>query len=191
MDVIISPAYVSVDVEASGPSPGRYSLLAIGACLVVDPGYGFYVELKPMPGALARPEALAVSGLALEELAERGLSPEEAMARFEAWLQQVVPPSERMRPVFVAFNAPFDWMFVADYFHRFLDRNPFGHTALDMKAFYMGLTGVEWDDTRMPRIAAHYPDIRPLSHHALRDAQDQAALFRKMLAEASTKREER
>jgi hypothetical protein len=36
---------VSVDVETSGPAPGRYSLLAIGACLVDNPGHSFYVEL--------------------------------------------------------------------------------------------------------------------------------------------------
>ena len=27
-------------------------------------------------------------------------------------------------------------MFVNDYFHRFLGRNPFGHAALDLKAFF-------------------------------------------------------
>jgi hypothetical protein len=39
---------MSVDVEASGPAPGRYSLLAIGACPFVDPTLTFYAELKPV-----------------------------------------------------------------------------------------------------------------------------------------------
>ena len=136
--------FISVDVETAGPHPGRYSLLSIGACLVSDPDLSFYVELQPVNDS-ATPEALAVTGLSLVELAERGLPPAEAMASFEAWVKTLTPHNRR--PVFVAFNAPFDWMFVNDYFHRFLGRNPFGYSALDMKALYMGLTGARWSET--------------------------------------------
>jgi DNA polymerase III epsilon subunit-like protein len=177
-------AYVSVDVETSGPNPSRYSLLSIGACLVADIQRTFYVELRPVSHNFT-PEALAVSGLSLEELAERGLPPAEAMARFEAWLAAEVSP--HLQPIFVAFNAPFDWMFVNDYFHRFLGRNPFGHAALDLKAFYMGLSGAHWSETTMSYVAARYLGNRQLTHHALCDAQDQAVLFQKMLAEAATR----
>lgn len=76
-------------------------------------------------------------------------------------------------------------MFVNDYFHRFLGRNPFGHTALDIKALYMGLTGATWAATSMQYVAARYLAGRNLTHHALSDAQDQAELLRRMLAEAS------
>ena len=180
-------AYVSVDVETAGPNPSQYSLLSIGACLVADPQRAFYVELQPVNDN-AIPQALMVSGLSLEQLVERGLAPAEAMARFEAWLAAEVPPGQQ--PIFVAFNAPFDWMFVNDYFHRFLGHNPFGHTALDLKAFYMGLTGVQWPETAMRHVAARYLSGRQLTHHALRDAQDQAELFRKMLAEAAAEGQE-
>ena len=177
-------AYVSVDVEAAGPNPSHYSLLSIGACLVTDPQRTFYIELQPINGNFT-PEALAVSRLSLEELGERGLPPVEAMTLFEAWLAAEIPPAQQ--PIFLAFNAPFDWMFVNDYFHRFLGRNPFGHAALDLKAFYMGLTGVHWSETTMQSVAPRYLSNRQLTHHALRDAQDQAELFCKMLAEAAAK----
>lgn len=177
-------ACVSVDVETAGPNPSIYSLLAIGACLVRDPQQTFYVELQPVNNQF-KPGALAISGLSLEELAERGLSPAEAMSRFEAWLQARIPPQHQ--PIFVAFNAPFDWMFVNDYFHRFLGRNPFGHSALDAKAFYMGLTGAPWSEATVRHIAARYLDGRPLTHNALQDAQDQAEMFRKMVAEAAAR----
>ena len=179
-------AYVSVDIETAGPDPCEYSMLSIGACLVADPERTFYVELQPVnDNAIA--EALAVCGLSLEELAERGLPPAEAMARFENWLAEVCGDQQ---PIFVAFNAPFDWMFVSDYFHRFLGRNPFGHAALDVKAFYMGLTGARWSETGMRHVAPRYLDGRQLTHHALRDAQDQAELFRRMMAEAEKKPQE-
>ena len=176
--------YVSVDVETAGPNPSQYSLLSIGACLVADSQRTFYVELQPVNDT-ALPEALAVSGLSLEELAERGLPPAEAMARFETWLTEEIPAGQQ--PVFVAFNAPFDWMFVNDYFYRFLGHNPFGYAALDLKAFYMGLAGVDWSETTMRYVSARYLGSRPLTHHALRDAQDQAELFQKMLAEAAAR----
>jgi len=184
-DELLREAYVSVDVEAAGPNPGQYSLLSIGACLVHDPKRVFYAELQPVNDN-ALPEAVAISGLSLEQLAESGLPPAEAMARFEAWLKDEIPPDQE--PIFVAFNAPFDWMFICDYFHRFLGRNPFGYTALDLKAFYMGLTGVPWSETTMRRVAARYLNDRQLMHHALRDAQDQAELFQRMLVDAATKR---
>jgi len=171
--------FISVDVETAGPNPGQYSLLAIGACRLEEPQQTFYVELQPVNWNLT-PESYAVHGLSLEVLAEKGLPPAEAMASFEAWLEEVVLPGAKA--VCVAFNAPFDWMFLCDYFHRFLGRNPFGHTALDMKAYYMGLTGSTWVETSMTYIAQRYLGNRPLTHNALQDAIDQAEIFRKILA---------
>ena len=40
--------YFSVDVEASGNTPGKYSMLSLGACLVDDLNNTFYRELKPI-----------------------------------------------------------------------------------------------------------------------------------------------
>lgn len=181
MSDLVFETFVSVDVETAGPNPSQYALLSIGACLVYAPDQTFYVELQPDRPA-AQPEALAISGLALAELAERGLPPAQALAQFEAWTLAHTPPGGR--PVFVAFNAAFDWMFVADYFHRYLGRNPFGHSALDLKAFYMSLTGARWAETSLRHVAARYGLPETLAHHALSDARDQAALFREMLGEA-------
>jgi len=177
-------ACISVDVEAAGPNPSQYSLLSIGACTLVEPRQNLYIELQPVNDN-STPEALAISGLSLEQLAERGAPPAKAMARFEGWTQEHVLPGQQ--PIFVAFNAPFDWMFVNDYFQRYLGRNPFGHAALDLKAFYMGLTGVRWSETTMGHLSARYLDNRDLTHHALRDAQDQAELFQKMMTEAAAR----
>jgi len=177
--------YVSVDIEAAGPNPGDYSMLAIGACLVDDPQTGFYVELKPLQQR-ATAIALELSGLSLEQLAVTGAEPEAAMRRFAEWLQGVVPPGSA--PVFVGFNAPFDWMFVEDYFHRFLGLNPFGHSALDIKAYFMGKTGSSWAETSMRHLSPRYLSGRKLTHNALGDARDQAELFRAIRAEERQER---
>jgi DNA polymerase III epsilon subunit-like protein len=133
----------------------------------------------------ALPEALAVSRLSMDRLAEHGLDAADGMRQFDIWLEEAV--LEDKRPIFVAFNAPFDWMFVNDYFHRYLGRNPFGHSSLDIKSFYMGLSGVTWPETSMRSIIQRYLGNQQLTHHALRDAMDQAEIFRKMLAEADRK----
>jgi len=176
-----SETFVSIDVETSGPNPSQYSLLTIGACTIKARPSTFYIELKPV-SMNAVPAALAISRLSMERLAERGHEPAEAMAQFEAWLKAETP--EGQMPVCVAFNAPFDWMFVNDYFHRFLRRNPFGHAALDIKSFYMGLAGVPWAETTLRLISPLYLGNRQLTHHSLRDAMDQAELFQKLVAEA-------
>lgn len=167
--------FVSVDVETAGPIPGDYSLLAIGACLVDSPDDTFHCYLQPI-NANADPDALRVTGLSLEILDHTGLPPMEAMARFAAWLDDVDGRSER--PVFVGLNAPFDWSFVNYYFHKFIGANPFGFAALDIKAYYMGATGVRWDDTTSSAMAASFGVKATGDHHALHDAQYQALLFR-------------
>jgi DNA polymerase III epsilon subunit-like protein len=171
-------SFISVDVETAGPNPSQFSLLSIGACVVWQPRETFYVELQPVNDEIL-PETLAIHGLNIASLKEAGLPPSQGMNRFEAWLKQVVPQGKS--PVFVAFNAPFDWMFVNDYFHRYLGRNPFGHSALDIKAFYMGLTGCAWQDTVMQKVAAEVFDSRQISHNARQDAIDQAEIFTRLL----------
>ncbi len=180
MDSRIDPTLVSVDVETAGPDPGTYAMLSLGACLVADPEIAFYVELRPTSDRVV-PEALAVSGLSMEALRSTGTPARQAMLELEAWLRQVMPPDGR--PVMVGFNAPFDWMFVNAYFWRHLGRNPFGHSALDLKALYMGVTGCAWRETGMARVAARYGIQSPLTHHAREDARYQAVIMRHILAE--------
>jgi ribonuclease T len=176
-----SECYISVDVETAGPNPSQYSLLTIGACTIRERPRTFYVELKPVNEKMTS-EAYATHRLDIKRLAERGVPPAKALANFEEWLRGETP--EGKRPIFISFNAAFDWMFVNDYFHRFLGHNPFGHSALDIKAFYMGLSGATWEETSMRYIAPRYLHDQQLTHHALRDALDQAEIFQKMLFEA-------
>ncbi len=181
----IPETYISVDVETAGPHPGAYSLLSIGACTLYEPQETFYVELQPVNENYL-PEALLVGRLSWSRLREMGLPPQEAMSRFALWLGQVTPAGSQ--PIFVAFNAPFDWMFVNDYFYRYYGSNPFGHKALDIKAFYMGLTGSTWEETSLSHISPRYLDNQQLTHHALRDALDQGEIFRKLLAESERRK---
>ena len=178
MEPVDLRGYFSVDVEASGPSASLHSMLALGACGVADPSQTFYVELRPTSDQVD-PQAMAVHGLRLEDLARSGADLRQAMSRFERWVLRLVPTGRR--PTFVSYNAPFDWMFVNDAFHRTLGRNPFGHAPLDVRALVMGRTGQEWSSIRLEDLFDRYLGGRRLSHNALEDAQMQAELFRALM----------
>ncbi|POF30247.1 3'-5' exonuclease [Roseibium marinum] len=170
---------ISVDVEAAGPVPGEYSLLSIGACSVFHPQDTFACKLKPINGNFD-PKALEVSCLSLSDLERTGVQPVDAMQSFANWIGELT--NSKQNPVFVGFNAPFDWSFVNYYFHRFMGSNPFGFTAIDIKAFYMGATGCKWKDTRSSKIAESVKPILEGTHDALQDALYQAEIFRLILA---------
>lgn len=174
----MSELYISVDVEASGPLPPAFSMLSLGACVVDAPDRGFYVEFKPL-GSGAVPAAMEVVGRPLEYFRENGREPREAMIEFKRWLGEVCAERE---PVFVGFNATFDWAYVNWYFHSFVGENPFRIGGVDIKSYYMGRAGVSWADTRSSRIPDNLKSSEPETHHALEDARRQAELFRRIAA---------
>jgi DNA polymerase III epsilon subunit-like protein len=159
-------------------------MLSIGACSLENPRQEFYVELKPDKENYLS-EALAISDLSMERLSVDGVDPKIAMQSFADWLKKVVPAGQQ--PLFVAFNASFDWMFINEYFINYLGHNPFGHAALDIKSYFMGQEGVDWSQTGMWNIGERYLKRKQLSHHALQDAIDQAEIFKKMLARSAQK----
>ena len=172
--------YVSVDVETSGPVPGIYSLLSIGACVISAPNQSIYLELQP-DGLKHDPEAVAVTGLNLTKLENEGLAPQAAMLKPQQWLNQICSAGQKV--VFVGLNTPFDWSFINYYFHKYSGSNPFGFTAIDMKAYYMGATGCRWKETKSSQMAARLNPISAPNHNALDDARFQGELFALMLAE--------
>lgn len=172
--------YISVDIEAAGPIPSLYAMLSIGACTLSQPRQTFYVELIP-DRAEASPQSLEVHGLDLSRLAQEGQPPEAALRQFAAWLAGVLPPGRA--PLMVGFNAPFDWMFVNDYFHRYLGANPFGHSAVDIKAVYLGASGKSWAETSGAHLHGRYLAGSELTHNALEDAIAQAEIFEGILRE--------
>lgn len=153
-------------------------MLSLGAATLTDPPDSFYREFKP-DKSLTDHESMAVHGLRMDTLARKGVDPKRALSDFAAWVSQVTPPDAL--PVFCAFNAPFDWMFVNDYFHRYLGYNPFGHKALDIKALYMGCAATTWGETSHLAISAAYGKPESLSHHAREDALQEAELLKEIL----------
>ena len=166
--------FVSVDIEASGPIPGKYSMLSIGACLSSNPEEQFFCYLKPISEEFV-PAALEVTGLSLDKLRKEGLEPAEAMSQFKAWVESLAGADQSV--VFVGFNASFDWSFVNYYFHQYLGENPFGIAALDIKSMFFGTAQCTWKSTRSSEIEKVVSPETSGNHDALDDAVYQAELF--------------
>ena len=93
--------------------------------------------------------------------------------------------NESETPVFVGFNVGFDWSFINYYFHKYLGRNPFGFTALDIKSLYMGAFGGNWSDTKSSKMIERLRPSIDSNHNALQDALFQAELFRLILKKSA------
>lgn len=151
--------YVSFDVESSGKSPGKYSMLSIGACIVGDTSIQFYRELKPLNLNYLTP-AMKIGCLGLyclkdstnpelnpkheqfnpkktlELMMDVCEDPKKVMADYAQW---VLNTTKGFVPIEAAAPIKFDGMFSTWYFDNFFDgENPFGHRGEDINSMYRG-----------------------------------------------------
>jgi hypothetical protein len=181
--------YVSTDVESDGPIPGPHSILSFASAAflpdktLVDT---FTANLKTLPGATAdpatmnwwqqHPEKWAAARADLQD-------PELAMRRYVDWVGKL--PG---RPVFVAYPAGFDFLFVYWYLIRFVGDSPFSFSALDIKTYAMALLKTEYRESVKRHMPRRWFEAQPHTHIALDDALEQGFLFCNMLAENVSRR---
>ncbi|MEM7677090.1 MAG: exonuclease domain-containing protein [Myxococcota bacterium] len=182
--------YFCVDVESSGPTPGLHNLLSIGLVHVrrTDGAYrafdDLYVELRPVFPEFDE-AAMRVNKLDVTRLKSEGLSPERAVTKMVDWIEDQ-RTTRNQRPVFVAHNAPFDWMYFTYYCGHAKTDNPFGYSALDTKALAMGKLQIPWSETTLKNICRLMPEVEPMDptklHHAVEDARYTARIFSGLMA---------
>ena len=190
--------YISFDIEASGRTPGKYSMLSLGACMVGDTSVQFYREIKPISrNLIVSAMQVSAKGLrclddlkhqdefnvesdkfdarkVLDVLYEQGEDPEVVMRAYAEWVRDV---TKGFKPVEAAAPVKFDGMFTTWYFDNFYDgENPFGYGGDDINSMYRGV---------MRDINAHVVQLglrgEDLPHNALEDAILQAKEFEKVL----------
>jgi hypothetical protein len=199
--------YVSVDGEATGKNPGDYSLSSFGAFIAGarradgtferfdrhDKANLFYAELKPINDNFV-PEAIKVGllegfdlddptgELRLQWMKDHGRDPQEVMESFAAW---VLAAKKRLnaRPLFVAYPASFDWMFIYWYFCHFDVESPFGFSGVrDLKEMYATKANVPFSKASKRHMPSHLlKSDTPHTHHALDDAVGQGHLCMNLL----------
>lgn len=182
--------YISGDVEADGPIPGKYSMLSFGLAVAArfdgttldlqEPGAEtFYRELKPISDEFDA-AALAAAGLDREALSRDGDDPAAAMRTAAEWVGR---QAGEARPVLVGYPIVFDWMFIHWYFVRFTGESPFGFSsALDMKTIYQQKARVTIDQAGRDDLPPELRSAREHTHNALDDAIEQAEIFNRLFA---------
>jgi hypothetical protein len=179
-----SEIYVSTDVEADGPIPGPHSMLSFGSAAYTPDKMlvaTFSANLELLPGAVGHPETMefwAKNPAAWAATRTSLEPPEVAMQRYVAWVEAL--PGQ---PVFVAYPAAYDFLFVYWYMMRFVGQSPFSHSALDVKTFAMVMLKTGYRESTKRNMPKRWFDPLPHSHVALDDAIEQGALFCNMLAE--------
>jgi hypothetical protein len=175
--------YISTDVETDGPIPGPHSMLSFGsAAYTADKRLlsTFAANLETLAGAAAHPQTAAwwaTQPAAWAACRQDLQAPEVAMRAYVAWIKSL--PG---KPVFVAYPAGFDFMFIYWYLMRFAGESPFSHSALDIKTYAMAVLKTEYRQSTKRNLPKAWFDPFPHTHVALDDAIEQGALFCNMLA---------
>jgi hypothetical protein len=176
--------YVSTDVESDGPIPGPHSMLSFASVAFDenDAEVGsFTANLELLAGAAGHPETMKWWETQKDAWAACRTdlrAPAEAMQAYVRWLE-ALPGS----PVFVAYPAGFDFMFVYWYLMKFVGESPFSHSCLDVKSYAMACMRTRFRDStkrHMPR--RWFPETKH-THVALEDAREQGLLFLAMRRE--------
>jgi DNA polymerase III alpha subunit (gram-positive type) len=184
----MSEIYVSTDVETDGPIPGPHSMLSFGsAAFTADKQLvsTFEANLQTLSDAHGHPETMKWWGTQPEAWTACRTDlrdPVEAMTAYVAWVKQL--PG---KPVFVAYPAGFDFLFMYWYMIRFAGESPFSFSALDMKSFAMAVLGSDYRNATKKSMPKSWFSDRPHTHKALDDALGQGELFCAMLAESRHK----
>jgi len=182
--------YVSTDVETDGPIPGPNSMLSFASAAFLEDKTllgTFSANLELLPGATGDPKTMAWWGEnreAWEASRKETRDPRDAMGDYLKWLKSL--PG---RPVFVAYPAGFDFMFVYWYMIRFAGESPFSFSALDVKSFAMAMLGLPYRDSVKRNMPRSWFDDSPHTHVALDDAIEQGRMFCNMLAENRKRRQ--
>lgn len=145
--------FVSMDVETTGPAPGRGSLISLGGVA--------YVRSVVEPHAVEEVGRLLVT---LDEITTfrdpdtmlwwggqdptvwdlnrlASVLPDLGMKRFVAWVEALAHYYDA-RPVAVMYPAAFDWPWIYFYLINYAT-NPFGFRVLDLKTLGWAIRGIK------------------------------------------------
>lgn len=192
----------SLDVEASGPTPGPWWMCSFGVCRTDDVQVGFTRRLKPLvvPG-ISRPDdpaALDVVARGLPDLPppagdpaaraaavraffqRQGVDPTQALRELRAWIAEQAGAA---RPMLVGSPITYDFMWLYWYWWYLLEEKPpFGFAGLDLRSYFMGAHGVGPQAASKQAYRRAYPNDLPHTHDPLDDAREQGRLWADMVS---------
>ncbi|MFO1418707.1 MAG: exonuclease [Methylotetracoccus sp.] len=176
--------YVSVDIEADGPIPGPHSMLSLGAVAYTTAGDcvgEFSVNIETLPDASPHPamaEWWTKFPEAWQACRQDPQDPKVAMTAFADWLESL--PG---LPIFTAWPATWDFMWVYWYLIKFTGRRPFSEHGIDIRSYAMGMRRKPFGKSGKNYLPKRWLSPREHTHVALDDAREQGELFINMMIE--------
>ena len=126
---------VIVDVESSGVSPEKHSLLSVGAVDFANPENRFYEECRIWDGAHVEKDSMAVNGFSQAQITDpKKKTDREVAVDFLAWLEKIEEKT------LAGHNPSFDRDFLQATAHRYHLNWPLAHRTVDLHSvcyFYM------------------------------------------------------
>ena len=179
--------YFSTDIESDGPIPGPHSMLSYASAAFSEDGVllGTFTEnLDLLQGAAPHPETAAwwdrqENRQAWEACRKDTQNPVSSLTRYVRWVDDLCL-QHKATPVFVAYPAGFDFLFMYWYMPMFAGRSPFSFSALDMKSYAMAKLGTGFRETTKRRMPREWFSSSPHTHVAVDDAIEQGELFLNM-----------
>ncbi len=178
----MSEIYISTDVEADGPIPGPFSMLSFASAAytsdkkLIDT---FSANLELLPEATGDPDTMKwweTQPEAWKACRKNPQPPETVMSQYVTWVKSL--PG---KPIFVAYPATYDFMFVYWYIMKFVGNSPFAHRGLDIRSYAMAILKKGFLDSGKGNTPKEWFDDLPHTHNALDDAIEQGAWFINML----------
>lgn len=179
--------YVIVDIEADGPVPPLNSMLSVGMVgMVLDDSAQTFTEVFEYSANLkeldeASPDEGTQAWWSKPEQAKAWkatrMDPRDPEGVFRELNGKIESLKETHRLIFLSWPSNYDWQWINYYFHRFVGRNPFGHSARCIASYLWGMSGQlnkDIDDVYMEKFMnPQYPH----THVALEDARSEAHGF--------------
>jgi 3' exoribonuclease, RNase T-like len=201
----LNEIFISVDIEADGPIPIKNSMIALGAVAFTPIGFldplasewvptSFEMALQPIDSATPdsdtmtwwskNKEAWNYIHRTLEDPPKPGLipvEPRQAMLDFNQWVEDLASIF-RTRPVFAAWPATYDHMFVYVYSMYLTGKCSISFSGFDAKTYAMALQKTAFSDTRKSKLPKDwFKDCGKHTHTPLADAKEQAQLMINMM----------
>lgn len=188
--------FFSTDIESDGPIPAINSMLSF-ASAAFDPNASefkildtFSANLELLDGAKANPKTDAFwkdNWSAYQETRQNMLNPSVAMSQYLAWIKDICQ-KHNATPVFAAYPAGYDFMFVYWYLIRFAGESPFSFSAFDLKSYVSAYLKLPYRQATKRNIPKKFFTSKVAhSHVALDDAIEQGELIYNIF-QANTKK---
>lgn len=186
--------FAAVDVETTGGVAGFHEIIQIAVIplksdlSINDSVPPYEAFLRPEYPERSEAQALAVSGLSLDDLIVRGMSQERAAEDFTRWFESLDLPHDR-RLVGIAHNYPMESSFIGAWLGNALYDSIFHFhhrctmalaLSLNDKAFFRGLPKL-FDKVGLNDICTKLGVVNKHRHNATADSIACAEAYRLLL----------